>query len=248
MELLITTLAGLSIAIGFAIVHFAKNPHTIAHLSIALAFGAMLSLAIFDLGPEMVEIAGEYGALPAVLAALAGLAVLFLLDRFLPDFGHGHDHAHHGGHGFDMDHAIHIGLMATVALVVHNVLEGMTVYAISAESLAEGASYAFGIVLHNLPVGMLIYATLAEEEHRVKTAAIVVALLSTAFGGLIMMFGGANGPEIVRELVECAALGMVAYIVLFELLPQVVHDIRHGSTIACMVVGFALVFLASLLA
>lgn len=248
MELLVATLAGLSIAIGFAIVHFAKNPHTIAHLSIALAFGAMLALAIFDLGPEMIEIAGEYGTLPAVLAALAGLAILFALDRLLPDFGHGHGHEHNGGHGFDMDHAIHIGLMATVALVVHNVLEGMTVYAICSDSLAEGISYAFGIMLHNLPVGMLIYSTLAEEERGVKMVAIILALVSTAFGALIMMFGGAAGPEIVRELVECAALGMVAYIVLFELLPQVSHDIRHGSTIASVVIGFVLVFLASLLA
>ena len=137
--------------------------------------------------------------------------------------------------------------MTTIALAVHNILEGMVVFTLSAESLPSGAAYALGVALHNLPFGMLIFSSLSHEKRGVKVAAIALALLSTAAGGLIMMAGLA-GPEIIRELMECAALGMVAYIVLAELAPDVSHELGRPSTLLAVIAGFALVALASLLA
>ena len=117
MELLVTFLAGMSMAVGALFVKLFRDPHRLSHASSALALGAILALALFDLGPEAVEFAGEAGAASALLLVGAGFGLLALLELFVPDHDDAAAHEHHVS-----EDAIdaHIGLLSVVALVLHN--------------------------------------------------------------------------------------------------------------------------------
>ena len=79
MALLITFLAGLTIAAGSFVMLFSKKPHRVEHISIALALGALLSLMIFDLGPDVAGASEAFPAWMLLIFVAAGVGVLKLL-------------------------------------------------------------------------------------------------------------------------------------------------------------------------
>jgi ZIP family zinc transporter len=244
LELLITFLAGMSMAVGALFVKCVKDPHILSQLSTSLALGALAALVVFDLGPEAVEYALNENLIMALVALFVGFGLLSLLETLIPN----HDHAEdHDAHATEDEIAVHIGLISVVALMVHNVVEGMTMYALALESLQQGAIYAFGVALHNIPMGMLIFTALRSERRRIKALALAGALLSTVLGGLIMMaMSGSISPDSM-ELLGCAALGMVLYIALEELVPHTLYMQPRWVSVLGTLAGFALVVVASML-
>ena len=244
MALFITLLAGLSIAIGGLVVVVAHGSRTVSHFSIAIAFGAMVALALTDLGPELLEIYGFDRLWAPLVFFVVGFALLKLLDKLVPH----HHEDEPGGEGDHDEGAIHIGIMTAIALSIHNVVEGMSIYALAAASPLQGALYAFGIMLHNIPMGMLIFATLRDERPALKYTALLVVTFSTFIGGLVMEGVNAAVPEMSIGAPLGIALGMIAYIVLMELLPRLVHDRPVWLSAAGVVLGFCLVCASKLFA
>ena len=66
-------------------------------------------------------------------------------------------------------------------------------------------------------------------------------------GGLIMAATGSATSEFVEGTVLCFALGMIIYLVFFELLGHMFHAKRAGLSIGGALVGFLLVVLAGML-
>ncbi len=240
MALLITFLAGLTIAAGSFVMLFSKKPHRVEHISIALALGALLSLMIFDLGPDVAGASEAFPAWMLLIFVAAGVGVLKLLDLFLPD--HADTEANH-----DKENAVHIGMISALALILHNIIEGMTTYSLSTASLRQGAIFAFGIALHNVPMGMLLATTL-EEDRRLRRHVVMTAVtLSTFVGGLIMnAIDGFLNRNVVDALV-CIAMGMILYIVFAELVPHVIRTGNKLLSILSAAGGFILVFCSTLL-
>lgn len=89
MGLLITFVLGIFVLLGAAIAGFAKNEHRVSELSVAVALGAIVMLLVLDLLPETFEGVEHIGWVLTLVAVIVGFAVLALLDRFLPDSGHG---------------------------------------------------------------------------------------------------------------------------------------------------------------
>ena len=244
MALLVTFLAGISMALGALVVKVDRHPDLIGNLSVALALGSMGALVALDLGPEAVEAAKEFGATPAILAVAAGAALLLALDHFIPD--HDDEHTHELHRSAD-DIAVHIGLMTVLALVIHNIVEGMTIYALSAADLRQGAIYALGVGLHNIPMGMLVYSTLRHEKSSVKLVAFGGALLSTVLGGLVMIVLSPVVTDQVMGMLTCVALGMILYIAIAELLPHSLKVRPAWVPVSGTIVGVAVVWLATML-
>lgn len=244
MALLITFLAGISIGVGALIVKYSKNPDLLSHLSLSLALGAMIVLVLFDLGPEAAELADEAGLGQTLLTVALGVALLALLEFFIPDHdGAASDTSPDG----ETSEAIHVGLMTVAALALHNIVEGMSIYALALNDLRGGAIYALGVALHNLPMGMLIFSALRHERKRVKALAFAGALFSTVLGGLVMMLVSPLVTQTTMELLTCLALGMILYIIVMELLPHVLRERPAWVGAAGTAVGFALVLASSLL-
>lgn len=240
MALIVTLVLGLFLLFGMFIIKIFPNKELIEHLSVALAFGAMVALAAFDLIPEILE---EYEVkmlwLPLIFVVI-GVLLLKAFDRFIPD--------HHDDDDDEEteENLIHIGMISAVAIILHNVVEGMTVYNLASQSAQMGFTLAIGIGLHNIPMGMLIYAGIEKVRKWKRHTMIVVSVLSTFIGGLLMMFISGLLTETVISLLICIALGMVIYIIIFELRPSILHMHSMTIRIAGPLIGFVLVLISTL--
>ncbi|ACV22949.1 Zinc transporter ZupT [Slackia heliotrinireducens] len=238
MGLVVTFILGAFVLAGAAIGAFAKNEELIREVSIAVALGAMAMLLIEDLVPEVVEEASVLGYPLIVVGISLGVAVLVVLDRFLPDHHHEADHN---------DSALHIGLATAIALIIHNIVEGMGVYSVSIESATLSVLLGIGIGIHNIPMGMIVSAGIRDQSTPQKIAVLAAASLSTFVGGLVMFTLSSAIDERIVLFMICLTIGMLGYIILFELVPHVVCSKNKPMALLCIVIGLAAVAASGLL-
>lgn len=238
MGLLITLVLGLFIVVGALITFASKNNNKFVNFSISLAFSVMIMLMFVDLIPEVKEIFIEkfgnvLGIALALLGIVIGVILLKILDLFIPD---------HEGH--EKEELNHIGLISSIALVLHNIIEGMAVYTTVNNSLKAGILISIGVGLHNIPLGMVITSTFYKaNNNKQKTWLIIILVsLSTFLGGLIMMvLSGVLVNEIVLGVLLSVTLGMLIYISIFELLPKIIETKDKKMTIAGIALGVLLI-------
>lgn len=242
MGLLITFILGLFILIGVLLVKIPKNTKLIENLSISVALGCMISLAISDLLPEIYETFSDKIYL-IIIFVLAGILILKLLDIFIPE----HDHEHSLSHECTKKNLLHIGIVSTIAIVLHNIIEGMAVYSIANESVKLGVLMALGVGLHNIPMGMVIYSTLKNEYKKKRILMISLVAVSTFIGGVLMALISSLISEFIIGILLCLTLGMIIYIVFFELLPHIMHSKNKLLSIIGVIIGILIIIFSSLL-
>lgn len=246
IALLITFLAGFSVMLGAVIVRAMHDTERVEHFSMAMALGALASLLVFDIYADIQEeVIPTFGYWITLGFCLCGIVLLGVLDKISPE------HAHHQDtpETHDYENAEHIGLIAAAAILIHNFVEGMSVYSIAMLNPRDGLLLAIGISLHNIPMGMLIFSAL-REGHKGRYEKLVVmgiVTISTLLGGLAMFaVSSYMTPQIVGFLL-CIATGMIFYIIFEELLPHVKNTKDKVMNTAGIIIGIALVFLSSLI-
>lgn len=271
VALLISLLAGATIVLGGLVVRLSRGAARIEHFSIALAAGSMLALLLFDLGPELLEGCEEGAYIQVVVGAIAGFVGLVALDGAIPDHDAGGTHVAHGvhddtghagaghadaaavenadgaahAHDASAGNAVHIGIISAVAIVLHNIIEGMAVYSVALSAPADGALYAFAIALHNIPVGMLLFSTLKASRPFTRRSVVAAVTFSTFAGGLLMAALSHAVPEEVMVFFVAAAAGMICYILIMELAGRLVRSRPAWVSAAGCVAGFLIVVVAS---
>ncbi len=233
MALGMTLLVGMFIFFGGLIVFITNNNKKVVNYAISIGFGVLISLIMLELIPESIELLEtEYSALTTTLLMFVliavGIGVLKLLDLFIPDHDMKED-----------DNMLHIGVMTSVALFIHNVIEGMTVYTSFSSSSKLGIMLALGVALHNIPLGMTV--TSFFYKNKKKGRAIIgnlIVSLSTFIGGIIAyLLRGILFSDIILGIILTITLGMLIYIVLFELLPHIMHSDNKKKTILGILIG-----------
>ncbi len=220
MGLFITLVLGIFVVLGSLITFASKNNDRFVDFSISLAFAVMIMLMLVDLIPEVKEIfISEFGFGKGVFLALIGIVggiiILKILDVFIPE----HD-------GKKKEELNHIGLISSIALVLHNIIEGMAVFSTVNNSIKTGILVSLGIGLHNIPLGMVITSTFYKaSNNKQKTWFIIILVsLSTFIGGLIaLLMGGLLNKSVISGVLLCVTLGMLIYISIFELLPKIIE-------------------------
>ena len=240
MGLLITFVLGLFILIGVFLVKISKNTKLIENLSISVALGCMISLAVSDLFPEIYETFSNKIYL-IIIFVVIGVLILKLLDIFIPE----HDHEHGLSHECTEENLLHIGIVSTIAIVLHNIIEGMAVYSIT-KSVKVGLLMALGVGLHNIPMGMVIYSTLKKEDKKKRILMILLSTISTFIGGLLMALISSLISDFVIGILLCLTLGMIIYIVFFELLPHVLHSKNKILSIIGILIGILIIIISSM--
>lgn len=240
MGIVITFILGIFLLLGAVVVKLAKNHQWIEQLSIAIALGTMVSLVGLDLIPELLETFHGYGLIPAAVMVLIGIGVLKVLDHFIPDHESGHEEENHRE-----ENVIHIGIISAVAIILHNIVEGMAVSGIASESVKVGILVALGVGLHNIPMGMLMYSTLKEDSKRKRILILGMASGSTFLGGILMaMIRPVLNDFVIGGLI-CLALGMLVYIICFELIPHLFHCKNKGLTVVGVLLGIMVILISS---
>lgn len=254
VALLLTILVGLFIFVGCICGLNYKDNKKFTDFSIAMAFGVIISLIIFEIIPETYEVLNDQiGVIRSIfvmiILALIGIVILKILDLFVPHHEHEAHHEHsHKTEKCHNEHLYHIGIISSVAVIIHNLIEGMSLYLVSSHSIISGLLMCIGIGLHNIPMGLVIASTLSSSKftkNKILNISIIVSL-STFVGGLFMfILGGVN--ELLEGILLGLTLGMLIYISIFELLHQIYHMKNKKVAKIGIIVGVILLVISVLL-
>lgn len=254
LGLFLTLLVGLFIIVGSALGIYSRNNRRVTDISVSIAFGVILGLIIFEIAPETYEILSEElgmvrGISAIIILVLMGIVLLKILDAFVPSHEHEAHHTHeHKNDECHNEHLHHIGIVSSIAIVIHNLIEGAGLYLISKGDTTSGILLCIGIGLHNIPMGLVITSTLVNSNIKKRTIAILISIvsISTFIGGLIMfILGGVN--ELVEGIMLGITLGMLAYIAIFELFHQIYHMKNKILVRMCILFGFGVLIFSVLI-
>lgn len=235
MAVIATFIAGIFFLIGAFIAFFVKDKKHLIDFSIGMAFSVMIMLLSFDIVPEIVESLGK-NSIFMYIFILVGIVILKLIDILVPHHNHDEEIKHHERH------LKHIGLISSLALIIHNVIEGMGIYNMANSDAKAGILMALGVGLHNIPFGIEIVATLNETQKNIKEIwiNIFVLTLSTVLGALIMMSVG-EIDDFTLGILMSLTVGMIVYLVMFELFPELCSAKNRKYPTMGMVIGALLV-------
>ncbi|MEG2351528.1 MAG: ZIP family metal transporter, partial [Bacilli bacterium] len=202
------------------------------------------TLILAELLPETLEyLESDFKYLLLFIYALAGFLILKIFDSMIPDHCHGgHDHE-------PKSHLNHISIVSSIALILHNVIEGMAVYTSAISSPKLGLMVGLGVGIHNIPLGIVIASTYQKANNNQKKTIIIslIISLSTFVGGIIMCLLNTSINNNVLGALLGITLGMLVHILVFELLPQVVKNKDKKITVLGVITGVLILLVALLL-
>ena len=237
---LLTILAGLSTMIGtFFIFVRTSNKDRVVAGSLAFASGVMLCVSITDLIPESLSMLDDIGEVVRVvlcfLFVMVGIFLSIGIERMVPDLSDS------GGKSL-----YKVGIISMIAIVMHNIPEGIATFISTTKSISLGASLAFAIALHNIPEGISIsvpiyYATGSRARAFFYT---LVSALSEPFGALITYFFLINYiNDFILGLLFSLIAGIMLEISLSELLPTSFRYNYNRLTKVFFVIGILFMLL-----
>jgi len=238
IEALFFTLSvGLFILVGTLIALLAKNNDKLISFSIGLSFSIMLSLSILELIPEAYELISSsldlgMSILIILIFLILGIGILKILDVFIPD------HDDKNGKSLKTKNLYHIGLISSIAIIIHNFVEGMAIYTSILSSSKLGFLVGIGVALHNIPLGMSITTFFYKDTKNIKKTILIISIIaiSTFLGALVMYFYGSVN-SFTFGILLTITLGMLLYITIFELLPQIRETKYKKETFLGIILG-----------
>lgn len=238
LGLSITFFVGIFILIGTIIGINFKNNKRFIDMSISVAFGVLIALLAVELIPKVLNILIDNlgqgrGILIIVTLAILGFIILQQFDLLIP---HHENENHHHKHECCDEHLKHIGIVTSITLILHNIIEGMSLYISTSTDFKMGLVLCIGIGLHNLPMGIIIASTFNNKYKNKKIIIIsLIVSISTILGGLLVYILGIQS-ELIMGLLLSVTLGMLIYIVICELLEQILKiENKHDSYIGVII-------------
>lgn len=238
----------LGTSLGSAMVFFMKNElnSAIQRMLSGFAAGVMVAASVWSLLIPAMEQAGEkmgkLGFIPAVTGFCFGMLFLLLLDTVTP-----HMHIDESVEGPKTN--IRKTTMLVLAVVLHNIPEGMAVGVVyagwvtgSATISATGAlALAIGIAIQNFPEGAIISMPLHANGMSKKRACLqgVLSGVVEPAAGLITILLSSVIVPFLPYLLSFAA-GAMIYVVVEELVPEMAEGEHTNIGTIAFMIGFSL--------
>ena len=244
LALFITFLLGFFIIIGVIIAFFLKKQQKVLDFIFAFALSILTMLILLDLLGHTIEHLGIKHIYLFILFTCLGLLIFKIIDDFVPE---------HEDNKMtkkeEKKNIVHIGLLATIALIIHNFVEGMAIYLTSTNDINLGIMMALGVGLHNIPLGIIITTTLNNDEKLGKYIFCIISLFISSFlGGLLLYLLNINTvSDVVIGSLLALTIGMLLYIIIFELYPKVKKTKNKKITIIGLISGIVIALISMLL-
>lgn len=234
---LITSFAGLSTMIGALLIFLNfKNTDKVICGSLAFAAGVMLTVSVTDLIPSSMQgLLNIYYFFPAILLVLIfiviGIIISTLINKYIPDIS-SKDVSNKG--------LFKVGIISMIAIILHNVPEGIATFMTSTKNIQLGLSLAIAISLHNIPEGISIsvpiyYSTKSKLKSLFYT---FVSGVSEPVGALIAyLFLAPYMNDFIMSLLLSVIAGIMISISAYELIPASLKYKNIGNTLKFFLIG-----------
>ncbi len=235
-------------ALGSAAVFFMRKEldQMVQRALTGFASGVMVAASIWSLIVPAIDQAqgmGKLSFLPAMIGFWLGILFLLLLDSLIPHLHMNADHAE------GPKSKLQKTTMMVLAVVLHNIPEGMAVGVVfaglnsgSASVTAGGAfALALGIAIQNFPEGAIISMPL-HAHGRSKGKAFRDGVLSGAvepIGALLTILAAGLIIPAMPYLLSFAA-GAMMYVVVEELIPEMSEGEHSNIGVLMFAAGFTL--------
>lgn len=260
VALLLTLGAGLATGIGSAIAFVARHTNKrLLSFSLGLSGGVMVYVSFMELMPqaqsELAAVWGERGSeLWAVVAFFVGMLLIGLIDRLVPEVENPHE-----AHSVEElqerpkhPKLMRMGLMAALAIAIHNFPEGIATFASAMDDPTLGVAIAVAVAIHNIPEGIAVsvpiyYATGSRSKAFLWS---LLSGLAEPIGALAAwwLLSSVMTPTLMGALLAGVA-GIMVFISIDELLPAAreygeAHTAIYGVVTGMVVMAVSLLLLA----
>jgi zinc and cadmium transporter len=242
-----------------------QRESALPHL-VSFATGALLGAALLGLIPHAVIGVGAEGVHGVGIALIAGIALFFILEKFLlwrhchddHCYEHAvedsHDHATHAGHDHDHDRAIAhddarkkaSGSLVLIGDALHNVLDGVLIAAAFLTDVHLGIVTALAIMAHEIPQEVGNFAVLLHSGVARKKALLLNLLtsLTAVIGGVVGYFALEQSLKALPFALAVAAASLL-YVAVADLIPGLHRKIDpRSSVMQVLLIGAGIAIIA----
>ena len=242
----LSTLAGLSTLLGFIPLLFnLKGEKKIILSSLAFAAGVMICVSLTDLIPESFELLSSiFKGFPALLFLLIficlGVILSMAIDKFLPK-----------SENKNINNKLYrLGLVSMLAIIMHNIPEGIATFLSSSTNSSVGLSLALAISFHNIPEGISIaipiyFSTKSKVKAFLYT---LISGLSEPLGALLAYFFLASIiNNFIMSIILAIIAGIMIHISIYELLEESLSYKKRSLTGIFFIIGFIFMLISHFL-
>jgi zinc and cadmium transporter len=232
---------------------------------VSFATGALLGAALLALIPHAVEGAGMENVHEVGIALIAGIALFFILEKFLlwrhchddhciehpvgdAHEHYGFDHEHGRAHAHEQARKKASGALVLVGDALHNVLDGVLIAAAFLTDVHLGIVTALAIMAHEIPQEVGNFAVLLNSGVTRRRALFLnlMTSLTAVLGGVIGFFALEQSLRALPFALAVAASSLL-YVAVADLIPGLHRrvDARSGVTQVILIgLGILLITLA----
>lgn len=258
LAFLLTLFAGLATGIGSLMILFtSKTNKKILSFSLGLSAGVMIYVSFVEILQKSIEslsiVYGEkLGNIYATCGFFAGIALIALIDKFIPKAGNPHEiHLiEEIGEQNNQKELMRTGIFTALAIALHNFPEGLATFIATIEDPSMGIAITVAIAIHNIPEGIAVAIPIYYASNSRKKAFKYSFLsgLSEPIGALIgyflfIQFFG----DSAFGFIFAAVAGIMVYISLDELLPAAKEYGEHHISICGLIIGMIIMAISLLL-
>ena len=147
MAFLLTFVAGFSTLIGTIPIFFKiRDEDYVICAALALASGVMFSVSILDLIPEAFHMLNNCNSIIMIILIFIFILIGIFCSYFI-------DYIFSNKYNYNL---YKIGVISMLAIVLHNIPEGIITFISTSKDIKLGISLAIAIALHNIPEGISI--------------------------------------------------------------------------------------------
>lgn len=224
--------------IGGAVAHKLQNK-----LNYLLGFvaGLMLGVVVFDLLPEIFELAQE-GV--NIIYPMIGLALGFIGFHFAEQMTVVHT-SHEEGY---KSHAhSHVGKLSIYALILHRLLDGLSIGVAFQINAVLGIAVAIAVIAHSFADGLNVIS-LGKLYKQDKHLGILLAVSSVVPVLGILLASFITLPVAVLAVYLAVFAGFLMYLAAADILPEAHREKPKWSIMALTLLGLGSMLLISLVA
>ena len=229
---IISFLSGLSTLIGYFSIYIKKYKNKIIKNSLALASGVMLCVSIIELIPEGIKQLNKSNDtyIIGIISITIGMLLPIIINKVIKEEG-----------------LYKLGIISSIAIIMHNIPEGIITYLTSVKNINLGINIALAIAMHNIPEGITIAVPIYYGTKNKKKAfkIVLISALSEPIGALlahILLRKIITGKTIGIILLLVA--GIMSYLSIVELLPKALKYKEKKKTIIFFIIGIIIMYLS----
>lgn len=254
----LTLFAGLSTSIGSLFAFFTKTMNE-KFLAVSLGFsaGVMIYISFVEILAGAQEslktvYGGQQGELIAMLSFFGGMALIFLINKFISIQPRKWNKIAQSETNKDNQQLIRTGMLSALAIAIHNFPEGIATFITALDDPTLGVSMAIAIAIHNIPEGIAVsvpiyYATKSKRQAFLYSFLSGLAEPLGAIIGFVFLMPFLN--QSVLGVIYAMIAGIMVYISLDELIPTATkyggsQTVTQGMIGGMVVMGVSLMLLS----